>query len=382
MSVITDNTARNADLRELFDMLTKQAARRVDLVVPATAITAWKGNLHVKGADPVLDADGVTLADGVYRPNTVAVEGFADKTGIPIKYLRTLHADRPDLFDANVNGWLRGGIDKDHVVTEPDRRSFLLRTYKPEDGSPGIARALLSDKFKAFDNLDALASVLEGLKASGIKVDVRGADLTERRMRVRVVAPEIAALAPVLLKGYRSPYSGQSGTDNPVVFAGLEISNSEVGNGAFTITPRLEVQICTNGMRITKDAVRNVHLGGKLDQGIINWSAATQQKNLELVKAQTIDAVGTFLDVSYMERVITAAEEKAGEPVSTEKQVRDITKATAVTQDQIEDIMSYFVNGGQANLGGLSNAITAFAQKVDDGDVAADLEEAAMAILA
>lgn len=377
------NTARNAELRELFNMLTEQAARRVDLVVPATAITAWKGNLHVKGADPVLDADGVTLADGIYRPNTVAVEGFADKTGIPVKYLRGLHENRTDLFDANVNGWLRGGIDKDHVVAEPDGRSFLLRTYKPENSSqPGIARALLSDKFKAFDNLDALASVLEGLKASGIRIDVRGADLTERRMRVRVVAPEIAALAPVLLKGYRSPYSGQSGTDNPVVFAGLEISNSEVGNGAFTITPRLEVQICTNGMRITKDAVRNVHLGGKLEQGIIRWSAATQEKNLELVKAQTIDAVGTFLDVSYMEQVIAAAEEKAGVPVSTEKQVRDITKATAVTQDQIEDIMSYFVNGGQANLGGLSNAITAFAQKVDDGDVAADLEDSAMAILA
>src|SRR5690606_20239204 len=103
------------------------------------------------------------------------------------------------------------------------------------------------------------------------------------RMYVRVVAPEVQALAPTLLAGYRSPFTGQSGTDNPTVFAGFEISNSEVGGGAFTIVPRLVIQVCNNGLKITKDAVRNVHLGARLDDGVIRWSESTQRQNLDLV---------------------------------------------------------------------------------------------------
>lgn len=381
-------TARNADLREIFTLLQEQAARRVDLVAPAATVMSWKGNIHVKGADPVLTEDGVSTADGVYRPNTVALEGLADKTGVPIKYLRTLHADRTDLFDALVNGHLRGGIDKEHLVAEADHRSFLLRTFKPttndgNDGTPGIMRAVLSDRYKVIDNLDTAVSVMEGLQAAGLdpsNIQIQG-DLTERRMRLRVTVPEIQALAPTLMRGYRSPYSGQTGDENPTVFAGFEFGNSEVGNGAWSITPRMVFQICTNGMTIAKDAVRNVHLGSKLDAGVVRWSETTQQKNLELVKSQTVDAVRTFLDVEFMKQVIAQAEAKAEQSVTTEQQVRDVTKGTAVTQNQIESIMGFFVQGGQANRAGVFNAITAFAQTVEDGDTAADLEEAAMKVL-
>jgi hypothetical protein len=37
-----------------------------------------------------------------------------------------------------------------------------------------------------------------------------------------------------------------------VVFSGFVISNSETGCGAFTLTPRLVVQVCRNGMTITR----------------------------------------------------------------------------------------------------------------------------------
>lgn len=377
------STARNADLQSLFGLLTEADARRVDIVTPATSLVAHKGNLIVRGAAPVLSADGVTSADGVYRPNTVGVEGIAEKTGIPVKYLRTLHSERPDLFDANVNGWLRGGIDRDHVVAEPDARSFMVRTYKPaDDGQPGIMRALLSDRYAVMDNLDILASVLDGVRASGIQVEVSGADLTERRMRVRIKAPQIQALAPTLLAGYRSPFTGLTGAENPVMFAGLEISNSEVGSGAFTIVPRLEILVCNNGMRRTVDAVRNVHLGGRLEAGVVRWSSETQERNTELVRSQTTDAVRTFLNVSYMESVIADLSRKADQPVASEKQVREVTKASGVTQAQIEDIMGFFVTGGQPTRMGVANAITAYAQTVADGDTAADLEDAAMAVLA
>ena len=72
-------------------------------------------------------------------------------------------------------------------------------------------------------------------------------------MYVRVVCEQVRALAPALLAGYRSPFTGASGADNPVIFAGFVISNSETACGAFTLTPRLVVQVCRNGLTITRD---------------------------------------------------------------------------------------------------------------------------------
>ena len=104
-------------------------------------------------------------------------------------------------------------------------------------------------------------AVLDGVRQSGASVQVDGCDLTDRRMYVRVVCEQVRAPARALLDGYRSPFTGTSGADNPVVFAGFVITNSETGCGAFSLTPRLVVQVCRNGMMITRDAMRVVHLG-------------------------------------------------------------------------------------------------------------------------
>ena len=53
-------------------------------------------------------------------------------------------------------------------------------------------------------------------------------------MYVRVVCEQVQALAPALLAGYRSPFTGAAGADNPVVFSGFVITNSETGCGAFS----------------------------------------------------------------------------------------------------------------------------------------------------
>src|SRR5690606_14026538 len=116
-----------------------------------------------------------------------------------------------------------------------DDRSFLVRTFKTDEG-PGIARAFLSDRYSVMDNLDVLMASLDGIREAGVKVDVAGCDLSERRMYVRLVSPEVQVSAVELLKDYRSPFSGQSGADLPIISAGLLIQNSEVGNGAFSLS--------------------------------------------------------------------------------------------------------------------------------------------------
>ena len=379
-----ETTTRNATLADLAELLTEQQARKIDVVAPASKLRSKDGNLVIEGADPIIEDDGVTDPNGAYRPTSVCDEGVADKLGIPLVYVRKLRESRGDLYDTNVNGWLRGArrpegltieAEREWRETHPaDKRSFLIRTFRGDDG-PGIARAFLSDSYKVIDNLDALTAALDGIRQSGVEINVTGCDLTDRRMYVRVTAPAVQALAPALLERYRSPFSGAAGADNPTVFAGLVLSNSETGGGAFTIVPRLTVEVCSNGMTMTKDAVRAIHLGEKLDEGVIRWSEDTQKKNLELITAKARDAVATFLDVGYMTTVIRRLEETAGAPVSDAPAVIEaVSKKLAFSKEQTAGILDHFIKGADLTAGGVMHAVTSFAQTVVDADAAADLE--------
>lgn len=363
-------TTRNANLTELAQLLRDQHAAKTDIVAPAAAIRADGARLAVAGTDPVVSEDGVTMTAGTYTPTDVCDGGLADKLGIPPAYLRRLRSQRPGLYDANVNGWL-----------EHDTRRFLIRGLRGDSGG-GIARAFLSDGYKIIDNLDVLMAALDGVRQAGISVQIDGCDLTERRMYVRVVAEQVQALAPQLLAGYRSPFTGAAGADNPVVFAGFMITNSETGCGAFSLIPRLVVQVCRNGMTITRDALREVHLGGRLDEGIIRWSGDTQDKSLALVQAKTRDAVATFLDTGYVTQALAQIEEAAAVPVtSPETAVRTVAARLRFTDEQAGDILRHFISGGQCTAGGIMQAVTATAQTVPDADTAHDMEAQAMRAL-
>jgi hypothetical protein len=336
---------------------------------PAAALRSAGARLVIDQTDPQLTPDGVTMTTGTYAPTEVCDEGLAEKLGIPAAYLRRLRAEHPDLYDANVNGWLARA-----------EKSYLVRCLRGDRG--GIARAFLSSSFKMIDNLDVLMAALDGLRQSGVPAEIDGCDLTPRRMYVRVVSPAVRALAPELLRGYRSPFTGQSGADNPVVFAGWVLSNSETGCGAFTIIPRLVVQICRNGMTITKDALRAVHLGGRLEDGVIRWSGETQQRNLDLITAQARDAVTTFLDTSYVEKKIAEMTGAAGQPVSDPQQAIEIVaQRLKFTDEQQKTILNHFIRGGDLTAGGVMHAVTSTAQTLGDADTAHDMEAQALPAL-
>jgi hypothetical protein len=364
--------ARNATLADLASLLRGQQARKVDIVAPATAIRARAARLVVDDSVPELGPDGVTSTAGSYTPTEVCDQGIADKLGIPAAYLRRMREHKPNLYDANVNGWLDG-----------DDRRFLLRCLQPSTGGgSGVARAFLSDGYKIIDNLDVLMAALDGVRNSGFPVEIDGCDLTERRMYVRVVCEQVQVLAPALLAGYRSPFTGASGADNPVVFAGFVITNSETGCGAFTLTPRLVVQVCRNGMTITRDALRAVHLGERLDEGVVTWSGNTKDKTLALITAKTTDAVATYLDPRYAERVIRAIEKDAGQPLADPQEaIRTVSQRLRFTEDQQNDILTHFIRGGDVSAGGLMHAVTSAAQTQGDADTAHEMESAALRAL-
>lgn len=411
------DTMRDGGLPAIAALLEQQRTRALDVVVPAGQLSAELGRLVIAGADPHIDDDGVTDVDGQYDITRSAEAQLAERLEIPLPYLRKLRTGALDLWDANVGGWLRGTTaDEQYAARAADPRRFLLRTMRGEDGY-GIVRAVLSDKYAAMDNLDVLLAVLAGVQEAGTDIVVDGADLTEQRMTLRIVAPGVSVLAPVLLAGYRSPFAGggveragggggwaDPGTAaalasgrraaaahdagyepgaEPILFAGFVVTNSETGHGSFSITPRLLVQVCKNGLTVTADAVRKVHVGGRLDEGVIRWSEDTTRKQLHLITAQARDAVAQYLDPAYVARVVAELEETSGTPVTDAvKTIEVVAKRFAFSEGEAASILGHFIAGGQLTAGGIMQAVSSVAQTIEDGDAAAELESRAVPAMA
>lgn len=384
-------TVRKGTLADLANELQEQQDRKVDLVVPASKLWSHNGNVVVAGhGAPVISETGVTSSNLELSPSPVFDTGMVSKLYTPGRplgrtFIRGLRdTGRTDLVDSIYNGLLHGNRD---LGKPGDARSFFVRTFAPakatagpDVASLGYARAVLSDKYRPIDNLDVLMTVIRGLQSAGFDGHVvRQADLTDDKMYLRVSVPEITALAPGLLHGYTSPYGGARGADNPVVEAGLIITNSETGGAAFTITPELVVQICTNGMTIKKDMIRKTHLGSKMDEGLVRVSDETRQLNLKLVASQTRDAITTFLDADYMNRVLRQLESGSDEKIAdVEKTITEVVTRPAFTKADTKGLLAAFMDGGDRTRGGLVQAITAYSQQVDDADRAYEMDADAL----
>jgi hypothetical protein len=414
MSIAT--TTRNADLGDLISLLKAQREVRLDAVVPASAIRSVNGVLHIPGMGTAAAPDDVASflaaaeggpADGRFLPTTIMDGQIGDKLGVPIAYLRKMREQRPDLYDANVNLWLHGGHDADWTAEYPaDGRKFLVRTFADSEGGIGVGRALLADRFKVFDNYDALMTVLDVVREKGIRIEVVSADLSETRMCVRVYAPDLAFPAPRLLDGYRSPLEGLGTPDSrlrrlvenyspehlgwdaskgetpPIVFAGFEITNGETGGSALALSRRIVVNACKNGLKIAAGSLRKVHLGGRMDEGVVEWSGETQQRNIELIRSQVADYVTAALDVDATREVLGEIEAKAGTELAEAAEViKIVARELSFSEDVERLVLDHFIRGGQTTAGGVLNAVTSAAQVVSDPDVAYDMETAGMKAL-
>lgn len=370
MEQITDQnavslTTRNADLSSMVELLRTQQAAKTDHVVAASALAALGGQMLVHGAGVELSMDGVTTGDLTLTPTRTADSGIADKLGIPAAYLRRTREQNIDLYDANVNGWL---------THRPERR-FLVRGLADGDGRHGVMRALLSDRYRPIENLDVLMTCLDGIREAGHPVDIVSADLSESRMYVKIRSTAVAAMAPALLTRYTSPFSGDRGTDNPTVFAGFVLTNSETGQGKFRLIPQLTVQICNNGMTLTRHAIDEVHAGGRLEHGQIDWSSDTQAASLALAKNMTRDAVGKFLDPRWVAERIAEIEADAGVEVTRPQQtIEHVSKKLRFSTAAQDSILTHFIRGGAPTSGGVLHAVTAAAQTITDVDEAYEVE--------
>lgn len=384
--MIPELTARDTDMDGIKRILLEQRSARKDLVVPANQLSYRDGKLVLAGQGAAtLVGDGPD--DMTWAPGDLVLdptEGFErqlvakNRLGIPWDFFnRHKVPQHVGQLDQMVNYWL-----------SHQTRNVLIRAFEDGEGG-GIARAMLSDGYGIIEHLDFLVVVIQAVAESGRPYNLRGINLSEGKMRVDISSPAVEALAPELLRGYVSPFTGQRGEDLPIVRAFIRVTNSETGWGRFRVEPGVEVQVCTNGMTMTRFAeeltVSRIHRGSRMAEGPVVISEETRRAQMEALKAETADAVRAFFDPEWFKARVAEIEGKATAPLEAGQVLTvlaDVSKALAFTDAERDGILTAFIEGQQLTNGGVVQAITAHAQRVTDPERAAHLEAKALDALA
>jgi hypothetical protein len=373
---------RQTTLAELVTELKDQNLQKKDFVVPANLLSMENGQLVVNNYNDddslfkLLQEVGIKTEDDkklILNCLPILHQNLSDKLDIPRRYYNKIQSlEETSLIDMNVSHWLKNM-----------KGNVFLRTFINKDENEGYARAILSDRYNVIDNFDVLFATLEAVKESGLnlKIEDNGCDLTESKMYIRFVLPDVEINAPDLLKNYKSP-KGDSGVGNGVI-TGFVITNSELGQGSFSISPRAVVLKCSNGMVFKNDAFGKIHLGGKMGEySSIDWSEETKRKNYELIQAQVKDAVKKFTSEDYLAKKISELNEYAEtdlkHPIET---VKNVSKVLNITEEKEKSILDFFMRGGDFTPMGISQALTFFAHETNDADEAHEMEVAAIEIL-
>jgi len=377
--------AKFANIQELAERLRSEQLTKRDMVIPSNLLSMEDGQLVIrnqaknKELDKILYETGISTAtkEGhllALDPTDSCDQHLADKLGIPKKYYDRMKSGAVELLDKNVSHWLSSSDN-----------SYFLRSFVDEAEGTGVARALLSSRYGVLDNYDVLFACLEAIKEAGLPKDflrLEDSSITEKRLYLRFVSPKTEVHAPRLLQNYRVPKNpsrdGMTG-----VMSGFVITNSEIGFGSFTISPRVFILACKNGLVIKEDAFSKIHLGQKMQEYTqIKWSEMTKQKNYELIMSQVKDAIKTFISEEYIGNRIAKFEEVGNwelkNPADT---IKNITAELSLSAEKENDILNYFVAGGLSTGFGVAQALTFYAHETDDADLQYELESVAVDVM-
>ena len=147
-----------------------QAARSQDFLVPTESsfykTAEYAEDKNISGI--ILEGQGGELTRHL-QVNDVAFDQIATRAGIDVRTARRLQASYPEQWDGLVNA-----IWQNEPVTR------MIRTHM-DDERFGIARAFVSDKFKTFDNVHLIETVLPELMESEAQWKIKNADITEKK---------------------------------------------------------------------------------------------------------------------------------------------------------------------------------------------------------
>ena len=345
----------NNALSKLLEKVKDQAARSADYLAPTNdlqKITSVEGKPQM-----VIEANHGDNTK-IFNINDTAFGQIATHAGIDTRTARRLQASYPKEFDNLTNAiWEK----------EPTRR--MVRTHLDyDDQIDGTVRAFVSDKFKTFDNVNLLQTTLPQLMESDAQFQVVSADLSEKRMYLR-------------LKSLEQLGTGANVGDH--MANGIGFGNSEVGAGSVLVYQIFWTLACLNGMQ-TENKSRSSHITSARDGddwGLLSDDAKNADNHALELKLR--DLVGVYSSREAFDEVLDKMKAAASDVIDGEftdvtDVVNNLGKVMQLTKKENSDVL----NGLMATIGQsgfeqsrplsratLVNAVTAVANRSDIDDV-------------
>ena len=308
-----------------------------DALVAGRALTFQPSETDVQ----VLFGDGAEpkpIHDNAFRQ-------MCSKAGLPLKFgdaLRTGEEWERELLAHNLT----------EIHNRQDRRHFM-RSVK------GEVRACLSDRYAPYNSPEIVDAIVgEFQKLGVVPLSCRA---TDTRWSLKGVLPMVF-----------EPFADE------IMTYGLDIQNSDYGNGAFHVRLFGNRVMCTNLMT-TEDGLRKVHLGGRLSDDF-TFSQETYQLNSAALISATKDTVAGLLGpgkIDEMNQVIVEAHESSLSWAAAKRKLGKLTKTeTEKVQEAFEgnDVMNLPPNETRWRL---SNAISWLGVNTENQDRALDLQRIA-----
>lgn len=312
------------------------------------------------GLSPVLVFEAPDVEELEGFPHIItpwAHSQIADRTGVPMAYYRRMIADAPGLLRDNLHHWWR---------EEPTNQ--MVRVVRPVDvyddgGKVGMnmsqpkVRAWLSDRYRVLDNLDFASTVLATAKETGAMI--REAHLDDQRLYLKLMKPE--------------PVEVDAGGETFLL--GLIARNSEVGDGSVSVQP-VAYRESTGASLIAPDKYKRIHLGGKIDTGVLADDTIAEDNKVVWLKVR--DWVNYAFSVKSAETLMEAFQKAVGNKLQVEARKAIHHVITGVgSGDEALAVLEAFMETGDKTQMGVASAIGAAGNKAASYRRKVELEEQA-----
>jgi hypothetical protein len=365
--------------QEVLDKLAEATQRHVDFTTPAAPLRMVP--IPAEYRDQRLDiaeVDRVTMdrprvamvtneagAEWYDRIGPVALNAHAhgqlcDWSPIGRKYYRHLLQEAPDLLASNVNHWLT-----------TSNQTRLVRAEAPCEGrlfGQGFIRAWLSDRFRlGLDNIDLAQTIIPVLTDDSSPWVVTQCAITDVRLHIEAICPNLTADIRV---------------GDPVALA-AKWTCSEVGAGALNSFFGFRRVVCSNLALVSEWGTKTVHLGGKLDDGLVHiLSDHTKALRDETTLSELRDTLDHMADRDRFQNLVSTLQDSAKTELQNPPAASQLlTKNTKLTEAEAEGVTVEMMRSGDPTIWGLTNALTATARDLEY-ERKAELEKLAGGIMA